>query len=142
MDRRDRMRAMGRWWNRIDERRMVAFILVDDGESDETEVEIPIEFGVCGTCDGKGRHVNPSIDAHGITEDEWGQWSSDEQEFYMSGGYDVECHECAGKRVVPIPVEAHMTDEQKKAWKFVTDYQQERLADHRTQMMESGIYDY
>lgn len=142
MDRRDRMRAMGCWWNRIDEQRMVAFILIDDGEGPETEVEIPIEFGVCSTCDGKGRHVNPSIDAHGITEDEWEQWSSDEQEFYMSNGYDVECHECAGKRVVSIPVEAHMTDKQKKAWKFVTDCQQERLANHRTQMMESGIYDY
>jgi RecJ-like exonuclease len=135
------MRVMGHWWNRIDERRMVAIILVDDGEGCETEVEIPIEFDVCDTCEGKGTHVNPSIDAHGITEDEWGQWDSDEQEFYMSGGYDVECHECAGKRVIPVPAETRMTDEQKTALEYATDCQYERLADHRTYLMESGIPD-
>jgi len=138
MDRRDRMRAMGHWWARLDEKRMVAFVVGEDGE---TEVEIPIAFEVCSTCDGQGRHTNPAIDAHGITEDEWGQWDSEEQEFYMSGGYDVECHECAGKRVVPVPAEARMTDEQKDALEFATDRQYERLADYRTQLMESGILD-
>ena len=141
MDRRDRMRAMGNWWTRLDEGRMVALILIDDGEGEEREVEIPVEFEVCGTCEGKGRHVNPSIDAHGITEDEWGQWSDDEQDLYLSGGYDVECHECAGRRVVPVPVEARMTDEQKDALKHAIDQQHEQLSDYRTQLMESGIYD-
>jgi len=135
------MRAMGRWWKRIDERRMVAIVLVEGEDVCESEVEIPIEFGVCATCEGKGKHVNPAIDAHGITEDEWGQWSSDEQEDYLSGGYDVECHECAGRRVEPIPDEARMTDEQKDALEFATDRQYERLADHRTCLMESGICD-
>lgn len=142
MDRRDRMRAMGGWWRRIDERRMVAFLRVCDEEGNEIEVEIPVEFEVCGTCEGKGRHVNPSIDANGITEDEWGQWSYDEQETYLSGGYDVECYECDGKRVVPVPVESRMTDEQKEAFEFATDQRFERLADHRSYLMESGILDY
>lgn len=139
MDRRDRMRAMGCWWSRIDERRMVTFVIDKDGDA---EVEIPITFEVCGTCEGKGRHTNPSIDAHGITEDEWGQWDPEEQDLYISGGYDVECNECAGKRVVPIPDETRMTDEQKDALEFTTDQQYERLSDYRTQLMESGIHDY
>lgn len=71
-------------------------------ERDELEVEVPCVFAVCGTCDGKGSHVNPSIDAHGITGEEWERdWSPEERESYMSGGYDVACNECGGKRVVP-----------------------------------------
>jgi hypothetical protein len=129
---------MGHWWKHLDEKKMVAIVI---GEN-ETEVEIPITFDVCDTCEGKGTHVNPSIDAHGITEDEWCQWNSGEQEFYMSGGYDVECYECAGKRVVPVPAESRMTNEQKAALEFATDCQYERLTDHRTYLMESGISDY
>jgi hypothetical protein len=134
------MRAMGRWWKRVDERRMVAIILAENEDGEEREVEIPVEFEVCGTCEGKGKHVNPSIDSHGITEDEWGQWSPEEQETYLSGGYDVECYECSGKRVVPVPAESRMTDEQKTALEYATDFCWERLDDHRTQLMESGIH--
>lgn len=137
MDRRDMMRAMGHWWVRLDEKRMVAFVVGEDGE---TEAEIPVAFEVCGTCDGQGRHTNPAIDAHGISEEEWDhEWSPDERELYMGGGYDVQCTECGGKRVVPVPTEARMTDEQKDALEFATDRQYERLADHRTFLMESGL---
>lgn len=141
MDRRDRMLAMGRWWQRVDERRMVAIVLAEDEEGEEREIEIPVEFEVCSTCGGKGKHANPSVDAHGITEDEWGQWSPEEQESYLSGGYDVECYECAGRRVVPVPVMARMTDEQKDALGRATDLCRDRLMDHRTRMLESGIHD-
>lgn len=65
-------------------------------------VTIRVKFGVCPTCNGKGTHVNPSIDSHGITADEWDRdWSYEDREAYMSGGYDVSCYECHGKRVVP-----------------------------------------
>ena len=136
MDRRDMMRAMGHWWGSLDERRMVATVIGEDGE---TEVEIPVVFEMCSTCGGKGTHVNPSIDAHGISEDEWDQeWSSDEQEMYLTGGYDVECGECAGRRVVPVPAPA-LTDEQRTALSAALGRQDERLADHRTFLMESGL---
>lgn len=132
---------MGRWWRRIDERRMLAFVAAEDEDGGEREVGIPVSFEVCGTCEGKGRHVNPSVDAHGITGDEWAQWSFEERETYLSGGYDVECYECAGKRVVPVPAEARMTGEQKEALEQATDFAWERLDDHRTRLMESGIHD-
>ncbi len=132
---------MGHWWTRIDEKRMLAFVELDDGESEPREVGIPIEFGVCGTCGGKGRHVNPSIDAHGITGDEWAQWSPDEQEAYLSGGYDMDCHECGGKRVVPMPAEERLTAEQRDALEHVRELARERLEDHRTTMREMGIWD-
>lgn len=65
-------------------------------------VEFQMEYQVCPLCDGKGKHVNPSIDAHGITSDEWSEWSYEDREDYMSGVYDVVCYECGEKRVVPL----------------------------------------
>lgn len=82
----------------IDEKRM-AYVL--DEEYEDAPREIPFEWEVCGTCRGKGQHVNPSIDAHGITAEEWDQWSYEEQEEYRNGYYDVPCYECKGRRVSP-----------------------------------------
>lgn len=58
------------------------------------------EFAVCPTCRGKGTHVNPSIDAHGITSEEMDDLGDDFREDYISGHYDVLCAECNGLRVV------------------------------------------
>ena len=68
---------------------------------------------VCGTCDGEGRHVNPSIDASGITDTEWAEWEPDDRMMYTSGAYDQTCNECKGKRVVPVVDE---TDPMAKAY--------------------------
>ena len=68
----------------------------DDGV--DHEVELPGRYIVCQRCQGKGQHCNPSIGA--ITEEQWHRdWSRDEQEMYLTGGYDVPCHECDGRRV-------------------------------------------
>lgn len=67
----------------------------------EEEFEpLPKKRIVCPTCDGKGKHVNPSIDAHGITSDEMHELGFEFQEDYMSGVYDVSCYECKGNNVV------------------------------------------
>ena len=76
----------------------------------------PTRMIVCPTCRGRGRHVNPSIDSHGITseDDAWqdeGFWSD-----YYSGAYDVACHECDGKNVVEEPDEDAITAEQAEEW--------------------------
>lgn len=74
----------------------------DDG--DEIVHELPAKFEVCPRCRGEGSHVNPSIDGHGITGEEWNgpDWDDDSREMYMSGGYDVPCHRCGGKRVIAV----------------------------------------
>ena len=59
------------------------------------------QFVVCPTCEGKGTHVNPAVDGHGITSDEMDDLGPDFFEDYMSGTYDVRCQECGGNRVVP-----------------------------------------
>lgn len=53
---------------------------------------------VCETCRGRGSYVNPSIDSNGISPEEFRE-DPDFEEDYFSGVYDVECHECRGKRV-------------------------------------------
>lgn len=64
------------------------------------EVEVPFRWEVCPTCQGSGCHVNPSIDAGGITREDFDE-DPDFAHDYMSGRYDVQCSECRGKRVVP-----------------------------------------
>lgn len=98
MDRRDLMSECPPPW-RLDEHRMVLVCL----EGDEAEFEVPAVYQVCETCDGKGSHVNPSIDAHGITAEEWSEeWDDESRQGYLAGDYDVPglrlLHPGAGKR--------------------------------------------
>jgi len=88
----------------IDENRMVMKIELIDDEGWEYEAELPVTYEVCDRCRGKGSHVNPSIDGHGITAEEWHgpDWDDESREMYLTGGYDVPCEECDGKRVVPV----------------------------------------
>lgn len=69
---------------------------------------LPCAYVVCETCDGKGRHVNPSIDSNGITSSEFDE-DPDFRESYFNGDYDVPCAECKGQRVVPEIATSHCT---------------------------------
>lgn len=69
-------------------------------ENDEKEYTVKIHFAVCPTCDGKGSHVNPSIDCNGISAEDFYN-DRDFAEDYMQGMYDVPCYGCKGQRVVP-----------------------------------------
>lgn len=66
----------------------------------DAKVQCESKFEVCPTCNGRGTHTNPSIDCGGITASEWAEWDPEEQDYYMSGGYDVTCSHCNGKRVI------------------------------------------
>lgn len=94
-----------KWYDDFDEAKMRATATVENDDGEEVEVEVECVYEVCSTCDGRGSHVNPAIDAHGIGEDEWSEWGDDEREGYLSGRYDVTCYECGGRRVVPVPRE-------------------------------------
>ena len=72
----------------------------DDGS--ETVHEIPTEWGVCHVCRGEGTHVNPSIDAGGLTSEDFADDPGFAEE-YFSGTYDVVCNHCGGKRVEKVP---------------------------------------
>lgn len=63
-------------------------------------VQCKTKFEICGTCQGRGSHTNPSIDCGGITASEWDEWDEEEKYYYMSGRYDVSCSECHGEKVI------------------------------------------
>jgi hypothetical protein len=98
-------RIVGSWIQtfkseRFDEGNMLMTItLVDEDEQEERHV-LPAKFDVCPVCNGKGKHVNPSVDSHGLTSEDF----AEDPEFakdYFGGMYDVTCYSCNGKRVVP-----------------------------------------
>ncbi len=55
----------------------------------------------CPTCEGRGTHVNPSIDSNGISAEEMDEHGEEFRRDYISGVYDVRCSQCRGLRVVP-----------------------------------------
>ena len=55
---------------------------------------------VCTRCKGKGTHVNPNVDGHGITRDEMDELGDDFRDDYLSGVYDITCLRCHGDNVI------------------------------------------
>jgi len=154
-DSRDVAANTRRWYKSINRNNMTARVEVDpEGEirewhdisdaaykmiDEEGCVDLPIEFEVCTLCRGKGKHVNPSIDAHGISAEEWDRdWSYEDQEMYMSGGYDVVCYECGGENVVPelIRDEARVSKEVLEFIKIIDDDARDEAAYVHECMME------
>lgn len=50
---------------------------------------------ICGLCRGEGTHVNPAIDSHGLTREDFDD-DPDFAESYFAGHYDVPCVRCSG----------------------------------------------
>ena len=100
----------------FDAKRMLLFIPLnyEDEEGNEAEetVVFPAIYKVCPTCSGKGKHVNPSIDADGLTAEDFDE-DPDFRESYFSGVYDVTCYECGGLRVIPEIDESNLSEAQK-----------------------------
>lgn len=94
-------------WFKTEERRghpVILFTVYTETEHfdcDETLVEIPARYVVCGHCSGSGRS---SAHLGSFTADEWAQESVEFREDYLNGLYDQVCPECGGKRVVAIPI--------------------------------------
>lgn len=108
MDARDGA-ALGHFW-RFDEQRMRIVFDSEDDEGNEVELELPAKFAVCSVCGGKGSHVNPSIDAHGLSREDFAE-DPDFAEDYFRGVYDQPCNECGGNRVEPVIDEEHADKE-------------------------------
>tara|TARA_Y100000310_G_scaffold311232_1_gene357321 strand:- start:635 stop:949 length:315 start_codon:yes stop_codon:yes gene_type:complete len=81
----------------------------------EYEIELPWKWEVCDLCNGKGTHVNPSIDSNGLTAEDFAE-DPDFQEDYFGGVYDQQCNECHGRSTVMVPNEEAMTEEIKALW--------------------------
>lgn len=101
MDRRDHTDSY-RWWNEVSpDRRKVT--LRDGFDEDLEEVEkkwYHIKWVVCTMCQGRGEYVNPSIDSHGLTREDFDE-DPDFKEDYISGVYNMSCELCGGRAVEP-----------------------------------------
>lgn len=88
----------------VNEKKMTAVI-----EIDEEDLEVEVKYEVCDVCEGKGRHVNPSIDCDGLTS---ADFDSDPyfREDYFGGFYDVTCYCCHGNRVI-LEIDREKTSE-------------------------------
>lgn len=111
-DPRVRAGQRGSLFETIDTNRMTATIRLIDEEDDEDGtgvVSVKVRYEVCSTCQGKGSHVNPSVDCDGLTADDFAE-DPDFADDYMSGAYDVQCYGCHGNRVELVIDEEHMDE--------------------------------
>lgn len=111
-------------------------ITIKTDEGDEQEIELPTKKEVCFRCHGEGTHVNPNVDGHGISAEEWANdWEEEEREAYFSGRYDVTCEECNGLRVVDVVDEEALSPTERKAYEDWCDseaaYRAECAAERR-----------
>lgn len=75
-----------------------------DGLYDDEPAPVKsVRWIVCPVCEGKGTHVNPDIDANGLTAEDFDE-DPDFAEDYRSGVYDVTCYTCKGRTTVPDDV--------------------------------------
>jgi DnaJ-class molecular chaperone len=92
--------------------------------------EVDVEYEVCPTCDGKGSHVNPSIDCCGLSAEDFYD-DPDFAEDYHRGMYDQPCNQCHGKRVVPVPTNNAVIAYVEKEAIADAEYHAERMAEIR-----------
>jgi len=132
MDSRDREAMHGKWYDRFDSDSMTIFVTMYNDEDEEEEVAFPARYEVCGLCDGRGSHVNPSIDSEGISAEEFYE-DPDFAEEYHRGTYDVSCYRCGGNRVEPVVDEACC---EKESLKRLDSYLKSRSDDIRERESE------
>ena len=82
---------------------------------------MPSDIVVCPRCNGRGRHVNPSIDGDGFTGEEWAEMDEDFKDSYWNGHFDVVCSVCNGLRITAKIATDRLNAEQ---WELL--YEQER----------------
>ena len=132
----DRRETNHKWYEEFDEGAMTVTVRDYSQENEEDFVKLRVEFEVCGTCDGKGKHVNPAIDSNGLTAEDFDR-DPDFRENYFSGMYDVPCHECHGRRVVPT-----LPDNAPEAHKRIFERKMDELAEENMERYYQQKYQY
>jgi len=81
--------------------RMLLVFQTEDDDGLELSFNLPAKYEVCDLCQGRGTHVNPAIDEHGLSSEDFDD-DPDFREEYFRGDYDVSCSCCAGRRVMLV----------------------------------------
>jgi len=127
--------------------RTITINWTDYNEENDEEIEksltLPARMEVCDLCGGTGSHTNPSIDAGGLSREDFDE-DPDFEEEYFSGRYDVPCKQCGSKNVIPVVNEDVLSKEQREEYnKYLEDESkraQEEYHDRQTRFRESGGY--
>lgn len=93
----------------------------------EREIALPTRWEVCPVCHGAGSHVDPAVDAGGLSEElaADGDFMAD----YLGGAYDIPCNRCGGRSTVQAVDWDRLTPEQAKAYeRQLRDEDAERAA--------------
>ena len=77
----------------------------------DPETWVDAKYEVCTGCDGRGKYVNPGIDAGGITGSEMAELGTEFEESYFSGRFDITCQGCDGKRVRLVEIWERVPEE-------------------------------
>jgi len=72
-------------------------------ETEEGDIEYQAKYQVCPDCNGMGKYVNPAIDSHGLSSNDFAE-DPDFQENYFNGLYDITCQSCKGRRVILVSI--------------------------------------
>lgn len=121
----------------FDEKAMTIAVVIEKEDEEEETLVFPAKMEVCDLCQGRGSHVNPSIDSNGLSQEDFDEDPNFREE-YMSGVYDVACHSCHGKRVIPVIDEDNLSKEQKTHLEKVHEKQRREAEDRyerRREMM-------
>lgn len=135
-------------WEDYDERSntiAISWTKYDDEHDTEEEemLKLPAKLELCDLCNGKGKVVNPSIDAGGLSQDDFYDDPGFEED-YFSGVHDISCPQCRGKRVVPVVNYDGLSREEKEEFdkyqREQAEIAEEEYSDRRTRMGEMGMY--
>lgn len=104
------------------------YVTIETEDGELNKVALPTFMAVCGRCEGRGTHVNPSIDGNGLPE----EWVNDDDfmDDYRGGRYDVVCEECGGQNVIEMVDEENCLPELLEIYfeemQELQDYENER----------------
>lgn len=115
------------WYESFNEESMTVDVRYEDDNDKEIVVVLPVLYEVCYTCDGKGKHVDPSIDSGGICYDDM---EPDFEEEYVTGRYDVTCYGCKGKRVLPVVIDRKLLNDTQRECMDYLDWKAQDDADY------------
>lgn len=122
------------WYTSFNTRTKMATVSFKDEDGEECEIEVPCKYEVCPLCEGEGYHVDPSIDAEGLSAEDF-QEDPEFAEAYFNGAYNVRCYECKGNNVVPVVDLDRLTEEQKKIWeRIVKEWDEDARFEHECAM--------
>jgi len=95
-------------------------MILRDQEGEQVRVTLPGRLVVCPRCNGRGV-VDHEAFSNGISPEEFAE-DPEFAEQYRSGMFDVTCHICQGKNVVPEPNVDQFSPEQHELWEVHQEF--------------------